>query len=106
MKNYSTPHHSASKQAGAVPKAQFLLTDRCPIDRNSIEGDVIDTQTHYGASTQFAGDREVEQRQTKGAPIGLSCCPDRPNVVPQQWCLMSDQFAVIPWHMPYGGNLE
>ncbi len=48
------------------------------------------------AASQFAVDRQVEQRQFPGVVRHLQANSNRPDVFQLEWVFLADQFALVP----------
>ncbi|MBA3507265.1 MAG: hypothetical protein H0T80_15995 [Betaproteobacteria bacterium] len=57
---------------------------------------ITHAQLHQVAGAQFAVDAQVEQRQFPQPPLHLQADPDSPDLLELEWCLLTDELALVP----------
>ncbi|MCK1495246.1 hypothetical protein IVB14_33775 [Bradyrhizobium sp. 180] len=88
--------------AGRLGKLEFdgttglLLADTGSIGRIAAGCDIIDFEGDNVATTKFAIDSDVEQRQIANPTFDLELCSNGPDVLGTEWRLRANDLSLIP----------
>jgi hypothetical protein len=96
VKVFTVIHRYGGPDFAVYGTARLLLADARSIGRIAARRNVIDSQSDYVASTEFAIDSDVEQRQIANATFDLKLSSDGPDVLRAKWRLCADDFSLIP----------